>query len=129
MARILVIEDCEPVRRVTRRILETQGHEVLEASDGAQGLALFGQRGADVVLCDLRLPRLRGEVAMRELRRLSGRVGIIATTGDLTLLPEDGTTILGADLILAKPFRAERLLEVVDRALDLVRQWDSAAGT
>ncbi len=56
MARILVIDDQSFVRDVLRKLLETAGHEVLEAVDGVEGASLFRRQPCDLVLCDLYMP-------------------------------------------------------------------------
>jgi two-component system nitrogen regulation response regulator NtrX len=126
MACILIIEGDRAVRTFLRAVLESRGHEVLEAGDGEEGLALFRQRGADAVICDLQLPRRSGWHVIRELRYLSNRLGIVATIADWTLLPRQGEPLPGADLFLAKPFTWGRLLEAVGLVLDMVREWDTA---
>src|SRR2546423_454608 len=56
MARILVIDDDDAVRSTVRRILEPLGHEVQEADDGAAGLTLLADKGADLVITDIFMP-------------------------------------------------------------------------
>ena len=67
MATILVIEDQEPVRALLRRALEGAGHEVLEASNGRLGLALYRASAADLVITDIVMPEMDGLEMMLEL--------------------------------------------------------------
>ncbi len=60
MARVLVIDDQPFVRDVLRKMLESAGHQVVEAADGVEGVGLFRQRPCDLVLCDLFMPRENG---------------------------------------------------------------------
>jgi CheY-like chemotaxis protein len=60
MARILVIDDQPFVRVVLCKMLESAGHDVLEAGDGVEGADLFRRRPCDLVLCDLFMPREHG---------------------------------------------------------------------
>src|ERR1700736_5617015 len=78
---ILLIEDNDALRPLLRKSLETAGHEVAEARHGAEGLRLYRERPADVVVCDLFMPEKDGLETIRELRA-SGDVKIIAISGD-----------------------------------------------
>jgi len=60
MARVLVIDDQPFVRDVLRKVLESAGHQVVEAVDGVEGAGLFRQRPYDLVLCDIFMPRENG---------------------------------------------------------------------
>ena len=57
---VLIVEDEEPVRRPMTRYLTRKGAQVEEASDGAEALTLLRDRSADVILADLRMPRMGG---------------------------------------------------------------------
>ena len=67
MARILVIEDDEPVRSTVKRMLESAGHEVATAVDGEDGLKQFQGASADLVLCDIFMPNKSGVATLRSL--------------------------------------------------------------
>src|SRR5688572_13501719 len=60
MARILLIEDNDPVRALLRENLELEGYTVIEARDGQEGLDLFRQAGADLVITDIVMPEKEG---------------------------------------------------------------------
>src|SRR5262245_23961125 len=76
MASVLVIEDDPQVRAVLRAVLEGAGHQVLEAADGAQGLATVRRRAVDLVFCDLFMPGKEG----LEATPLSGALTTVLTT-------------------------------------------------
>lgn len=114
MAKILVIDDESQIRQMVSRILVEGGHEVTEASNGAEGLKLFREVLPDLVVADLFMPVKEGIETIFELRRETPDVKIIAMSGggsrrDLGSLA--AARALGADLTLAKPFRAAQLLE------------------
>ena len=121
MARVLVIDDKATVRAVSRAILESAGHEVLDGADGTAGLALFWDRGADVVLCDLLMPGQEGLETLRRLRARSG-VPVVVMSGQADHL--DGSALFpvarlfGATTTLRKPFGPVELLAAVRAALD-----------
>ncbi len=117
MARILVIEDELTNREVLREMLHTRGHEVTEALDGEEGLRLFRQEQADLVITDIFMPRRDGLGVIRELRKDYPRVKIIAVgAGGQELLLK--AKELGANRILEKPLRMKALLEVVRELLE-----------
>src|SRR6266567_159788 len=69
MARILVIDDQEPIRRVVRRALEQDGHEVFDASDGEIGMDILETQAFDVVITDIFMPGQDGIVTLRQIRK------------------------------------------------------------
>src|SRR6266487_2818936 len=117
MARIIVIDDDEAVRKAVRRILEPLGYEVREASDGA---ALLADRGADLVVTDIFMPGQDGIVTVRQIRKQYPGVKIIAISGGDTSgrmnLRQDAK-LLGAAATLAKPFELEDLVRTVAAVL------------
>jgi two-component system chemotaxis response regulator CheY len=112
MCRVLVIDDTDSVRNVLRLLLEGGGHAVRLAGGGAEGLRLFLEGPADVVFCDLYMPAPDGFRTIRELRRASAGVWIVAVTaaglsgGD----PRPAALEAGADRALLKPFAVSDLL-------------------
>src|SRR2546422_7952751 len=81
MARIILIDDEDAVRRTVRLALERAGHQVLEASDGEAGLKLLAQSGADLVITDIFMPGQDGIVTVRRIRKESPGVKVIAISG------------------------------------------------
>jgi PAS domain S-box-containing protein len=107
--RILVIEDNADNREMMRILLETLGHEVHEASDGASGVELAVRLAPDVVLVDIGLPGLDGyEVARRIRAKLRG-VRLIAVSGYGQKEDRRRAFEAGFDDHLLKPVEAERL--------------------
>lgn len=116
MSSILIIEDSEELRRLMSRALAAGGHEVRLASDGGEGLRLFRERPADVVITDIFMPDMDGLEFIREIRRDSPKVRIVAMSGGGSMGNVDilrSALHLGADGILAKPFRIQELLNVI----------------
>jgi len=120
MARILVIDDDDDVRSVIRRVLQTDGHDVVEAADGKAGMKLFRESPADLVVTDLFMPEQEGLETIRELRRSSKDTKILVVTGSPPGGPFDfraHATLLGAGATLNKPFTREELLGAVHAIL------------
>ena len=120
MARILVVDDNEQMRRTLRRTLERAEHSVTEAADGRAALKLYVAQSPDLVITDIVMPEREGIETIREMRRMAPNAKIVAISGS-----DIGGTLdllwtareLGADAALRKPFRAAELLEVVSALL------------
>jgi DNA-binding response OmpR family regulator len=114
MAKILVIDDQEPIRALLRRVLEEAGYEVLEASNGRRGLELYREKAADLIITDIVMPEMSGLELMMELIRSFLNVNVIAISGGL----ESAGTLnvakmLGARQTLQKPLDMAELLSAV----------------
>src|SRR5690242_20512194 len=81
MARILIIDDEQGIRRPLQILLERAGHEVMAASDGQEGLRLWRTFGADLVITDIMMPNKDGIETIVELRTLTPPVPVIAMSG------------------------------------------------
>lgn len=91
MARILIIEDDTTIAHVLRVLLQTQGHEVLAASNGARGV-MSAQRRADVIVLDLMMPVMDGFAVLEELNQdeRTAAIPVIVVTAMHTAAVEPG---------------------------------------
>jgi len=121
MALILLIDDHLALRQTLRRILQTEGHEVLEAANGRAGMALFERHNPALVITDILMPDQDGIATILDLRRRCAGAKIIAMSGGgeaaTQTLYLDAARKLGADEIVRKPFRAEEIVALVDGLL------------
>lgn len=118
MASILVIDDDEALRLLVREMLRTDGHEIREASNGREGLALYRAQPADLVITDILMPEQDGIEVILELTREFLDARVIAMTGaanDKNLLSV--AKLFGARHILEKPFGADQIRRLVDYTL------------
>jgi two-component system response regulator RegX3 len=106
---VLVVEDEESYREALSYMLSQEGFEVIEAHDGAAGIAEFDRRGADIVLLDLMMPGLPGTEVCRQLR-LRGSVPVIMLTARDTEVDKVVGLELGADDYVTKPFSHRELV-------------------
>lgn len=114
MASILVMDDEAPVRALLSAALQSAGYAVVEASNGREGLELYRQRPADLVIVDLLMPELNGPDTIIELTREFLDIKVIAISGvfsDEYMLKT--ARLLGARQTLRKPFGIEELLSAV----------------
>jgi CheY-like chemotaxis protein len=106
------VDDEEPIRRITRGLLEASNYRVITASDGSEACVLYRENQAEIsaVLTDMMMPVMDGAAAIRELRRLNPRLPIIASSGLAEAGKEQQARSLGAGEFLSKPYTAPRLL-------------------
>lgn len=107
-ARILVVEDEPRLRALLRLYLERDGHQVTEAGDGRAALDAFEANAADLVILDLMLPAMQGEVVLEALRE-RGDVPILITSAKRSDAERIAGLRMGADDYLAKPFNPHEL--------------------
>jgi DNA-binding response OmpR family regulator len=121
MARILIIEDDNAVCTMLRLTLTHFGHTVIEARNGKEGLRLFKETNADLVITDIVMPEKDGLAVLAELRNKQvPPVKIIAISGGGRQSAADNlkmAKLLGAAKVLAKPFSNEALMAAINELL------------
>lgn len=116
---ILVVDDEDAVRKMTRRTLEAHGYHVVTATDGADALATYGRMATEInlVLTDVMMPVMDGRAVIRALREVDPSLPIIAASGLVEPGELESTNELGATHFLHKPYTSQALLEAVHEAL------------
>ena len=112
--RILVIEDAQDIREVFTLLLRAEGADVASAANGREATDLVTAHRFDVVLSDLGLPDIPGDVLIRELRARGGRatrVVVVAGYGEPFLARARQA---GADVVFTKPVEWSRILEYLE---------------
>jgi DNA-binding response OmpR family regulator len=116
--RILIIDDEENIRRVTRLTLQAAGYEVSEASDGERGLEAFGDgSGWDAVLLDQRMPGMDGLETLRHINQRNAGARVIMATAYASIELAVDAMKLGATDFVRKPMTPEILRNAVAAAL------------
>lgn len=117
---ILVVEDTPDSLEATRIMLEVLGAEVLVARDGVEALDVMATSSPDLVLCDLRMPRMDGFEFLHELSRTEGddRPPVVAVSGLVSKSDQERTRAAGFDGHLKKPFDDVALESAVRATLD-----------
>jgi len=121
VAMILLIDDDGFYRGVIRRILEDDGHQVIEALDGAEGLEMYRRYKPALVITDMRMPGVEGAEVIRTLRQMDRGARIIAVSGAGTFYNVDFFQLakeVGANVILRKLDPTDRVLVEVNRVLE-----------
>lgn len=117
---ILVVDDEPAVRRITCHTLEAFGYRTLTAVDGADAIATYAARQADIalVLTDMMMPVMDGLSMVQVIRRMNPSVRIVAASGLQANNRVAKATELGVRHFLAKPYTADRLLLAIRDSLD-----------
>jgi two-component system cell cycle response regulator DivK len=113
--RILVVEDTEDNRQIMRDLLSSAGYDLVEAVDGAEGVAMAKSQRPDLILMDIQLPVLDGYEATRRIKAdpALSHIPVIAVTSYALSGDEDKTRAAGCDGYVAKPFSPRQLLQKV----------------
>lgn len=118
MAKILIIDDEKAIRRSMKEILEFEKYVVEEAEDGVQGLAMVQKNVYDVILCDIKMPKLDGTELLHKVIELQLPVAIIMMSGHGSIETAVEAVKKGAYDYLPKPIDLNRLLVSIRNALE-----------
>ncbi|CAM1350311.1 sigma-54-dependent transcriptional regulator [Tenacibaculum crassostreae] len=120
MAKILIIEDEAAIRRVLKKIIseENDSYEVEEAEDGLAGIEMIKNADYDLVLCDIKMPKMDGVEVLEKAKKLKPEVPMVMISGHGDLDTAVNTMRLGAFDYISKPPDLNRLLNTVRNALD-----------
>lgn len=120
MARILIIDDSELDRDILRDILESGGHEVVEASNSADGVETFRRRHIDLIITDLFMPPGGGVSVIQKVRAFDEDVKIVVVSGmslENSQVIFDKVLKAGATCTLEKPVVSDVLLQTISDLL------------
>ena len=118
MARILIIDDEKSIRRTLREILEYENFKVEEAGDGLEGLNLAQKEKFDIILCDIKMPKMDGMEALDKLMEAAVDAPVIMISGHGNIETAVEAVKKGAYDFIQKPLDLNRLLVTVRNALD-----------
>ena len=120
MSRILIIEDEEAIRRVLFKILseENASYELFEASDGVSGLNMVKNNNFDLILCDIKMPKMDGVEVLENIKKIKEQIPVVMISGHGDLETAVSSMRLGAYDYISKPPDLNRLLNTVRNALD-----------
>ena len=116
--RVLVVDDDPSVRRLLATVLQEDGFDVLEASNGKEALGIVDKGRIDILLTDLVMPEKEGLETIRELKRLHPQLKSIAMSGAFGGRFLEVAKLFGARATIAKPIMPSQLLELVRREIE-----------
>ena len=120
MSKILIIEDEAAIRRVLKKIIseESDSYQVEEAEDGLAGIEAIKNNDYDLVLCDIKMPKMDGVEVLEKAKKIKPETPIVMISGHGDLDTAVNTMRLGAFDYISKPPDLNRLLNTVRNALD-----------
>jgi DNA-binding NtrC family response regulator len=120
MSKILIIEDEAAIRRVLSKILseENDSYKVEEAEDGFQGIEKVKNEDYDLILCDIKMPKMDGVEVLEAVKKIKPEIPMVMISGHGDLETAINTMRLGAFDYISKPPDLNRLLNTVRNALD-----------
>ena len=118
MASILIIDDERAIRNVLKEILTSEGYKVDEAIDGEEGLKKFSATNFDLVLCDIKMPKLDGIEFLQQAGAINPDVPIVMISGHGTIETAVDAVKKGAYDFISKPPDLNRLLITIRNAMD-----------
>jgi CheY-like chemotaxis protein len=116
---VLVVDDYDEIRLVTKQALESFGYRVLEAASGAEAVRVAQSDSPDLILMDLSMPAMDGFATIHQLRRLLGLrdVPVIAVSAHTAREIREDAFAAGCRDFITKPVRIEKLRAAVERHL------------
>jgi DNA-binding NtrC family response regulator len=121
MSKILVIDDEKSIRNTLKEVLEYENHQVDLAEDGPSGLELFAANSYDIVLCDIKMPKMDGNEVLFKINEISADIPVIMISGHGNIDTAVEAIKKGAYDFLEKPLDLNRLLITIRNAMDKSR--------
>lgn len=118
MKKVLIIDDEKSIRRTLREILEYEKYQVDEAADGAEGLGMIQKGKYDIILCDIKMPKMDGIEVLDKIMQLSSDTPVVMISGHGTIETAVEAVKKGAFDFIAKPLDLNRLLVTLRNAMD-----------
>lgn len=118
MAKVLIVDDEQSIRRTLRDILEFEKYEVDEAADGMEGLVKLKQGKYDVVIMDIKMPKMDGMEALERVQLLCPDTPVVMISGHANIDTAVESVKKGAFDFIAKPPDLNRLLITIRNAMD-----------
>ncbi len=116
--KILIVDDEADTRAELAEYLEGKGYHVEETADGLDALEKFEAVPADLVITDMKMPRLDGYELIRRIRKIDTRVPVIAMTGSYSATDLGRAKKAGASLTMKKPIRLRELRQKLKTLLE-----------
>ena len=117
MAKVLVVDDAAFMRLRACKVLQDNGHEVVQAENGADAVRQYSAHKPDAVLMDITMPEMYGLAALKEIKKLdpTARVAMVTAMGQQAIVME--ALKAGAKDFVLKPFQPDRVLGALQKLL------------
>lgn len=117
MARILITDDSAFQRTIISSLLRSEGHEVIQAASGEEGLRMVGTENPDAVILDILMPDLSGIEVLATIRKAHPTLPVIMSTADIQKTTRDECFSQGATAFITKPVNRADLAAALAEAL------------
>ena len=113
---ILIVDDEEMMRTLLDRILSREGYKIRSAEDGVIALEVLKAEKVDIILSDMKMPRMNGFELLKIVKKEYPKIGVIIMTAYGDTYTVKDALLLGADEYITKPFKSYEISLVVERA-------------
>jgi len=121
---ILVVDDEAMIRNLLEKILAREGYKILMAKDGQEALDIISSKKVDIVISDMKMPRMNGLDLLKIIKKERPEIGVVIMTGYGDTYTVKDALLLGADEYITKPFKSYEMQMIVERTY-----WRILAGT
>lgn len=118
MPKILIIDDERSIRNTLKEILTYEGFEVVEAQDGLEGLKAVEKAKFDVILCDIKMPKMDGIEVLEKIQEMASETPVVIVSGHGNIDTAVEAIKKGAFDYIAKPLDLNRTLVTIRNAMD-----------
>jgi len=113
---ILIVDDEEMMRTLLNRILSREGYKIRSAEDGVVALEVLKAEKFDIIISDMKMPRMNGFELLKIVKKEYPKIGVIIMTAYGDTYTVKDALLLGADEYITKPFKSYEISLVVERA-------------
>jgi len=113
---ILIVDDEEMMRTLLNRILSREGYKIRSAEDGVVALEVLKAEKFDIIISDMKMPRMDGFELLKIVKKEYPKIGVIIMTAYGDTYTVKDALLLGADEYITKPFKSYEISLVVERA-------------
>jgi len=113
---ILIVDDEEMMRTLLNRILSREGYKIRSAEDGVVALEVLKAEKFDIIISDMKMPRMNGFELLKIVKKEYPKIGVIIMTAYGDTYTVKDALLLGADEYITKPFKSYEISMVVERA-------------
>lgn len=117
MAKVLVVDDSKLSRLMHVNMIQSLGHEAIEANNGQVAIELFERETPDLVITDLLMPQMSGTELIARIRKTNAEIPVLVISADVQHASKDQCRQLGAIAFFNKPLRADEFARYLDRLL------------
>jgi DNA-binding NtrC family response regulator len=113
---VLIVDDEEMMRNLLNKILSREGYKIRSAEDGVAALEVLKEERVDIIISDMKMPRLNGFELLKIVKNEYPKIGVIIMTAYGDTYTVKDALLLGADEYITKPFKSYEISLVVERA-------------